>query len=52
MNFLEKNLAIQFIRPNAEYVMSDGQLNWLDKNQSEPTENEINQAWIDYQNIS
>jgi hypothetical protein len=35
--------AIQSLRPNAQWVLKDGNLEWLDEIQSKPTEEEINQ---------
>jgi hypothetical protein len=49
MNQTEKVKAILFIRPNAEFVMSENKMNWLDKIQTEPTETEIEAGWIAYQ---
>jgi hypothetical protein len=45
----KKLLAIQFIRPNAEFILSGDELEWLDKKQKQPTEAEIAQGWVDYQ---
>jgi hypothetical protein len=33
--------ALQSLRPNAEWVLRDGSLEWIDQNQSCPTEAEI-----------
>lgn len=41
--------AIQFIRPNAEFVLSGNDLTWYDKEQTEPTEAEIEAGWVAYQ---
>ena len=41
--------SIQFIRPNAEFTLSDDNLQWLDKNQTQPTEAEIQAGWVAYQ---
>jgi hypothetical protein len=49
MNQQEKGKAIQFIRPNAEFALNDMKIIWHDQQQIEPTEEEIAQAWIDYQ---
>jgi len=38
--------AIHALRPNAEWVLRDDELEWIDTEQSEPTEEEI-QAKID-----
>ena len=48
MNQTEKGNAILFIRPNAEFVIRDNVLEWLDDNQIEPTEKEIEQGLKDY----
>lgn len=42
-------LAIQFIRPNAIFSLFDNNLVWLDENQTEPTDKEIEKGWLDYQ---
>jgi len=39
MNWTVK--AIQSLRPDAEFVLRGGQLEWLDQNQTEPTAEEI-----------
>lgn len=49
MEHIEKVKAIQFIRPNAEFTLIDDQLNWLDDEQSKPTESEIEAGWVAYQ---
>ena len=49
MKHIDKVKAIQFIRPNAEFVLNDDELNWLDKNQSKPTNAEIEAGWVAYQ---
>lgn len=33
--------AILFVRPNAEFVVRDMEIEWLDEKQSQPTEEEI-----------
>lgn len=50
MNHSDKLKAIQFIRPDAEFTLLGDKLNWLDKNQNEPTNDEIQFGWIAYQN--
>lgn len=40
--------AILFIRPNAEFVVRDMVIEWLDEKQTQPTADEIKQALIDY----
>ena len=49
MNHGEKVKAILSIRPNAEFTLDGLELKWLDKTQIEPTESEIQAAWITYQ---
>lgn len=49
MKHQDKTKAIQFIRPNAEFVLRGDDLEWLDKNQTEPTKTEIEAGWIAYQ---
>jgi hypothetical protein len=49
MKHIDKVKAIQSIRPNAEFVLNDDELNWLDKNQSKPTNAEIEAGWVAYQ---
>lgn len=49
MDHMEKFLAIQFIRPNAVFNLDDNNLIWLDENQTEPTDKEIEKGWIDCQ---
>jgi len=41
MNQTEKAEAILFIRPNAEFVIRDNVLEWLDESQDQPTAKEI-----------
>jgi hypothetical protein len=49
MKDIETIIAIRHIRPNSEFVIRDGVLEWLDSKQSEPTQIEIEASWIDYQ---
>lgn len=49
MNDLDKVAAIRNIRPNSEFVIRGGVLEWLDSKQTEPTDAEINASWLDYQ---
>jgi hypothetical protein len=44
----QKVKAIQFIRPNAEFILNGDNLQWLDNEQKEPTANEIEAAWTAY----
>lgn len=48
MNHKDMVNAIQFIRPNAEFILAGDELQWLDKTQSEPTKAEIAKGWEDY----
>lgn len=45
---LKKVKAIQFIRPNAEFILNGDDLQWLDKEQKEPTADEIKAGWTAY----
>ena len=38
---INKATALQSLRPGAEWVLRDDDLEWLDKNQTEPTSTEI-----------
>jgi hypothetical protein len=49
MNHINKINAIQFIKPNAEFVLRGDEVEWLDKKQTEPTNAQIEAAWADYQ---
>jgi hypothetical protein len=49
MNKNEKIQTILFIRPNAEFYTNNDELIWLDENQTQPTEAEINAGWVAYQ---
>lgn len=49
MNHIEKVRAIQFIRPNAEFILTGDELNWLDESQAKPTKAEIEAGYIAYQ---
>jgi hypothetical protein len=46
MELNEKIKAIHFIRPKAEFVIRDNELDWLDTKQEKPTETEIENGWI------
>jgi len=48
MNSLDKLNGILFIRPNAEFVIHGNEIIWLDKNQTQPTDQEINAGIIAY----
>ena len=49
MNHRDKVNAILFIRPKSEFQLDGDELTWIDKNQTEPTESEIEAGWIAYQ---
>jgi hypothetical protein len=49
MNHIDKINAIQFIKPNAEFVLRGDEIEWLDKKQTEPTNAQIEAAWVAYQ---
>lgn len=49
MNHQEITLALNFIRPKAEWSLTDDELLWLDTNQDKPTKSEIEAGWIAYQ---
>jgi hypothetical protein len=49
MQHSEKMKAIQFIRPNAEFILAGDDLTWCDEKQTEPTEAEIKAGWVAYQ---
>jgi len=41
--------SIKYIRPNAEFALRGDELEWLDTEQDEPTEAEIQAGWTAYQ---
>lgn len=53
----DKTQALNSLRPGAEWVLRDGDLEWLDQSQTEPTEQEIDDeiqritAEIPWQNL-
>jgi len=49
MQHSEKMKAIQFIRPNAQFVLAGDDLTWFDEEQTEPTKAEIETGWVAYQ---
>ena len=49
MKHNDKVKSIQFIRPNAEFILNDNKLTWLDKTQIEPSEAEIKTGLIAYE---
>ena len=40
--------AIQFIRPDAEFLLNGDEIQWLDKNQTKPTDAEIEAGLTGY----
>jgi hypothetical protein len=49
MQHSDKMKAIQFIRPNAQFVLAGDDLTWFDEEQTEPTEAEIEAGFVAYQ---
>lgn len=49
MEHKDKINAINFIRPNAQFALLGDDLNWLDEEQIEPTNAEIQAGWVAYQ---
>lgn len=49
MRHEDKVNAIQFIRPNAEFLLNEDKIQWLDKTQTQPTDTEIEAGLIAYQ---
>lgn len=49
MRHEDKVNAIQFIRPDAEFLLTGDEIQWLDKTQTEPTEAEIEAGLVNYQ---
>ena len=45
----DKVKTIQFLRPNALWSLMDDDLQWFDKEQIKPTDDEIAAGWIAYQ---
>lgn len=41
--------SIQYIRPEASFVLNGIDLEWLDDEQVKPTDLEIEQGWTEYQ---
>ena len=46
----EKVKTIEFIRPNAEFVLRGDDVEWLDKKQKQPSDQEIEDGYVAYQN--
>lgn len=49
MNHSQKSKVIQFIRPNAQFVLRDNVIEWLDEVQVEPTDQELEDGLIAYE---
>jgi len=49
MEHKDKIKSLAFIRPNAEFILRDDELQWLDKKQDKPTHAEIETGWVAYQ---
>ena len=49
LNHNDKVKTLNFIRPDAEFILSGDELQWLDSIQAKPTEAEIESGWIAYQ---
>jgi hypothetical protein len=49
MEHLDKLNAIKHIRPNAQFSLTGDDLVWLDENQTEPTQREIEAGLTAYQ---
>lgn len=49
MNHSQILASVQHIRPSAEFALRGDKLDWLDKEQDEPTADEIEAGWISYQ---
>jgi len=49
MDIFQLNQAISFIRPNAKFAINGDKLIWLDDEQSEPSNSEIEKGWVAYQ---
>ena len=49
MNHSQILASVQYIRPNAQFVLRGDELEWLDTEQSKPTQAEIEAGWVAYQ---
>jgi hypothetical protein len=49
MEHKDKIKSLTFIRPNAEFILRDNKLEWLDETQIEPTQSELESGLIAYQ---
>jgi len=41
--------VLNYLKPNADYVIRGSELEWLDNNKTKPTEAEIEAGWVAYQ---
>jgi len=48
LNHSEILTTLQYLRPNAEFVLRGDDLEWLDTKQDKPTDAEIEEGWISY----
>lgn len=48
MEHEDKVNVIKFIRPNAEFVLRGDELEWLDNEQTKPSEKEISDGFVAY----
>jgi len=49
LNHNDKVKTLNFIRPDAEFILSGDELEWLDSIQTKPSQAEIEAGWIAYQ---
>ena len=49
MKHENKVKAILHIRPEAQFILTEDELNWLDETQTKPTNAQIETGWIAYQ---
>ena len=49
MNHVDIIATLSFIRPNAQYALRGEDLQWLDSEQVEPTKDELELGWLQYQ---
>lgn len=49
MTTKELGLTLLFLRPNAIFAIRGDEIEWMDTKQTQPSEDEIAQGWLDYQ---
>ena len=49
MEHKDKVQAIQFICPGAEFTLRGDEIEWLDENYNQPSDEQIAEAWLAYQ---